>query len=266
VMIHPMRTVDASPPFDATLGPQAEPTVTIECNDHNIQSSGGWHSLSDTRADGGVYCRDVGQNNGELRFQFTGTALNVRSATGPRGGMIGVSIDGTNVDTSLYRATNKPDTSGRKDLQFGKNIQRTVPQGTHTVVITNHSTDASRNIVYADGFVITGGDVLTPPGPTVHTVVGQVAGTALKVSDTVISHLAEPFEEILEFVVEVAAGTTISIEDPNGRTLATATIEEGGVAYVRALPDGAGTYAFVLHNGTAADLAFTAWEVVTEAR
>jgi len=268
-MLHVMRTVDATPPFDATLAPQAEPTVTIECTDPNIQSSGGWHSINDSRADGGVYCRDVGQNSGpaELRFQFTGSEIDVRSATGPRGGILGVSIDGNKTTMDLFRATAKPDTSGRKDLVFGKTMQRgSLGPGTHTVVVTNDSTDANRNIVYVDSFTIIGGDVFTPPGPTVHAVAGMVLGTALAGVDTVLTIVLDPAAQLLDFVIEIAAGTTISIEDPAGKTLATAAIGDGGVIDVRALPDGAGAYALVLHNGTAGDLAFTAWEVVTEQR
>jgi hypothetical protein len=35
---------------------------------------------------------------------------------------------------------------------------------------------------------------------------------------------------------------------------------------LQALPDGAGGYALVLYNDTAADAAFTLWEMVTETR
>jgi len=34
----------------------------------------------------------------------------------------------------------------------------------------------------------------------------------------------------------------------------------------KALPDGVGTYALVVHNSSGGDVAFTAWEMLTEAR
>jgi hypothetical protein len=94
----------------------------------------------------------------------------------------------------------------------------------------------------------------------------MVAGTALKSADTVLTIVVEPATEILEFVAEVGANTTISIEDPTGKNLASATIKDGGAVAVQALPNGAGTYALVIHNASAGDAAFTAWEVVTEQR
>jgi hypothetical protein len=62
------------------------------------------------------------------------------------------------------------------------------------------------------------------------------------------------------------AGTTISIKDPSGNTLATATVDDGGVVDLQALPHGAGAYALVIHDGTAGSIAFQAWEVLTESR
>lgn len=141
-----------------------------------------------------------------------------------------------------------------------------MPPGVHDVRISNASTDPQRDMVYMDGFVITGGDILTPAGHTTHETLGVVLGTALKGVDTVNAFILEPAAEALEFVVEVVAGTTVAIVDPSGRTLARATVDEGGVLDIEALPSGGGTYALVLHNGAAADSAFEVWEMVTETR
>jgi hypothetical protein len=70
----------------------------------------------------------------------------------------------------------------------------------------------------------------------------------------------------MDFIVEATAGTTVTLKDPSGRTIATATLEDGGVIDLQALPAGAGAYALVLHFSTAGDTAFTVWEVLTEQR
>jgi hypothetical protein len=121
-------------------------------------------------------------------------------------------------------------------------------------------------MVYVDGFIITGGDILTPVGHTVHEVGGMVLGTALAGVEEISAFVVEPAAELLDFVVETVAGTTVTIVGPTGKTLATAKVDDGGVLDLQALPDGAGGYALVLHNDTAADAAFTLWEMITETR
>ena len=41
-------------------------------------------------------------------------------------------------------------------------MHRNVASGVHTVVVTNDSTDNTKDMVYVDGFQIYGGDVSTP--------------------------------------------------------------------------------------------------------
>jgi hypothetical protein len=270
LIVDPMRTVDATPPFDGTLAAQQEPPMTVSCADPNIQTVGGWHEISDTRAIGGSYCRDVGHDRHDsMQFQFTGTALDVQVAMGPRGGLLGISIDGVKTTANLYRAPADPahpDNSGRKDLTFNISVHRDTTPGTHNVVITNDSTSTTRDIVYVDGFIITGGDVLTPVGHFVQGVASQVIGNAIAGLEEVNEFVVEPAAELMDFIVETTAGTTVTLKDPSGRTIATATIEDGGVIDVQALPAGAGAYALVLHFSAAGDSAFTVWEVLTEQR
>ena len=52
----------------------------------------------------------------------------------------------------------------------------------------------------------------------------------------------------------------------SGKTLATARIDDGGVLDLQAIPDGAGAYALVIHDGSAGTIAFQGWEVITESR
>jgi hypothetical protein len=114
--------------------------------------------------------------------------------------------------------------------------------------------------------MITGGDILTPVGHTVHEVGGMVLGSALAGIEEISAFAVEPAAELLDFVVETVAGTTVTIVGPTGKTLATARVDDGGVLDLQALPDGAGGYALVLRNDTAAYAAFTLWEMVTETR
>ena len=112
----------------------------------------------------------------------------------------------------------------------------------------------------------TGGDVLTPAGHFVQGVAGLVIGNAIAGLDTVNQFVVEPATELMDFIIEATAGTTVAVKDPSGRTIATATVDDGGVIDVQALPAGAGAYALILHASAAGDTAFTLWEVLTEQR
>ena len=268
----PMRTVDASPPFDATLATQPAPApVAVDCTDPNIQSAGGWHVLNDAKATSGTLCRDVGTNktSDALKLQFTGTGIDIVVAKGPRGGVLGFSVDGVKQEINEYAASTAsgpPDQSGRKGLTYNVVIHRNVSSGMHSVVVTNDSTDNQRDMVYVDGFQIYGGDIGTPAGHFVQETGGLVVSTALAGLDSVNELVVDPATQLIDVVVETAAGTTVSIKDPSGKTLATATVDDGGVLDLQALPDGAGAYALVIHDGTAGTIAFQAWEVLTESR
>jgi hypothetical protein len=268
---NPMRTIDASPAFDATLTEQIIPAGTFSCADPNIQSQGGWHEISDSRADGGSYCRDVGQSKTDaLLFSFTGSGLDLKLVKGPRGGLLGVAIDGVQRGpVNEYRVPTDPahpDNSGRKDLTFGTSAHFDVAPGQHSVRITNDSTDPTRDMAYLDSITVTGGTMLTPAGHTVQETGGMVLGTALAGVDAVNAIVVDPATQLLDVIVETVAGTKVTIVDPNGRAIATATVDSGGVLDVQALPDGVGTYALLLHTAVAGDAAFTVWEKLTEAR
>ena len=128
------------------------------------------------------------------------------------------------------------------------------------------STDSQRDMVYVDGFKIYGGDIGTPAGHFVQETAGLVVSTALAGIDSVNALIVDPATELVDVIVETVAGTTVSIKDPNGKTLATAKVDDGGVLDLQALPDGAGAYALVIHDATAGTIAFQAWEVLTESR
>jgi hypothetical protein len=272
LITNPMRTVDATPAFDATLAEQIITAGTFSCADPNIQSQGGWHEISDPRADGGSYCRDVGQAKtiDALLFSFTGSGLDLTLVKGPRGGLLGVTVDGVQRGpVNEYRAPADPahpDNSGRKDLTFGTSAHFDVAPGQHSVRITNDSADPTRDMVYLDSITVTGGAVLTPVGHTVQEVGGMILGTALAAIDAVNMIVVDPATQLLDVVVETVAGTRVTIVDPNGKAIATASVDNGGVLDLQALPDGVGSYALVLHTSVAGDVAFTVWEKLTEAR
>jgi len=270
-ILDPMRTVDATPPFDAALATQATAPVAIDCTDPNIQSAGGWHVLNDPKAGNSTLCRDVGTNktNDSLKLQFSGTGIDIVLAKGPRGGVLGVSIDGVKQEINEYAASTASgpiDQSGKKGLTYGVLVHRDVASGVHNVVITNDSTDTQRDMVYVDGFKIYGGDIGTPTGHFVQETAGLVLSTTLAGLDSVNELVVDPATELIDVVVETVAGTTVSIKDPSGKTLAKATVDDGGVLDLQAMPDGAGAYALVIHDGTAGTIAFQAWEVLTESR
>ncbi|HEX6062254.1 MAG TPA: hypothetical protein VF001_09310 [Candidatus Limnocylindria bacterium] len=269
-IVLPTRTVDATPPFDATLAAQPVTTGLIDCTDPNVQTAGGWHVLKDPQAGDGTLCRDVGTNKtgDTMKLQFAGTGIDIVLANGPRGGILGFSVDGVKQEINEYAISTSGsiDQSGKKGLTYNVVVHRDVASGTHNVVITNDSTDNHRDMVYVDGFKVYGGDVGTPAGHFVQETEGLVLSTALAGVDTVNAFAVEPATTLIDVVMETVAGTTVSIKDPAGKTLATATVDDGGVLDLQALPDGAGAYALVVHDGTAGTIAFQAWEVLTEAR
>ena len=85
---------------------------------------------------------------------------------------------------------------------------------------------------------------------------GAVGGTAFA-SRTVAGRLA---------ALEAQKREVSEARVPAQLFLAQATVDDGGVIDVQALPAGAGAYALVLHDSTGGDAAFTLWEVLTEQR
>jgi hypothetical protein len=268
-ILHPMRTIDATPPFDATLGPQTEPPSRVGCADDNVQSEGGWHQVSDNRASDGTVCRNVGTGKqAEQQFEFSGTGLDMTVATGPRGSALDLSIDGTSQIFDLYRAPTDPahlDLTGLSDLTY-VTVHRDVPAGVHTVQVSvaATSTDPYRTMAYVAGFTITGGDILTPVGSTATEVTSTILGTALAGLDSVNALVIDTAASSIDIAMQTVAGTTVTLNDPSGKPLASGTVDDGGVIDLQAFSDGAGTYALVIHQTTAGDVAFAVWESVLE--
>ncbi len=266
------RILDATPPFDATLALGAEPALQIDCTDPAVVTAGGWHTLNDPRAGNGTLCRNVnGQKHGAfMQLGFTGSAIDVIGARGPRGGTALVSIDGipqTKIDE--FRAPTDPlhpDNTGRKDLDFGVTYHFATSSGSHVlrIDVLNDSGVATRDMVYIDGFAVTAGDT-TPPPPGSTTDVGTtVTGTALPLVASVLSLVTDAAATAITAVVESVPGATVTISDPAGNVLATATVGGDGVVEVAVPVTAIGSYSISVMDS--AEAAFMAWEIVTEGR
>ncbi|MDQ3937466.1 MAG: hypothetical protein M3253_02155, partial [Chloroflexota bacterium] len=272
---HPMRTVDASPPFNVTLAERDDGvTLTpIDCADERVSSSGGWHVLEDERAGDGTLCRLVVNKpgKGKMELHFQGSAVDVVLAKGPRGGLVELALDGAPAQTvDLHRPASdpaKPDNSGRKDLDFGVPVRLETEPGDHVLRITALPADGEdkRDMAYVDGFVLTDGQGVEPPpgtpGETRTIDSGILAGTVQSTFNVV----ADTLTQQLTAVVEAAPDTTVSIVGPTGEVLATADARDG-VAVVQVAPQGALTYRVVVGSSNTANSHFTLWTVMGRLR
>ncbi len=269
------RTVDATPPFDATLQVVTEPPARVDCTDENITTAGGWHTLSDARAGDGTLCRNVGTNKAKsgafMQFSFTGTGLDVIVAKGPRGGNFNLTIDGgTPTKVDLFRPPtdpSHPDNSGRKDLDFGIPVHFDVAAGKHTVRIDvlNDDPDQLRDMVYVDGFTITGGDIVTPSTVGSTDVFTVASGTLAAGATQLVTLVTDAAAEHVEGVMEATDSVRLLLQNAAGTILAAGSTV-GGVATVDVGPVSTGTQTFVLTNTGTTDAVFQLWEVVTEQR
>ena len=78
-IINSMRTIDASPPVDATLAKVQNPPGPVPCDDESISKHHGWHDISDDRAQNGTQCREVhnGNSGDDMEMGFFGTGADV---------------------------------------------------------------------------------------------------------------------------------------------------------------------------------------------
>jgi hypothetical protein len=278
VVLNSARTVDATAPYDVVLATGQEPssTTAVDCTDPDVSSYGGWHVLNDSRAGAGTLCRVVGKNKGQvgayLQLTFTGTAIDVVVAKGPRGGNFNASIDGgapTKVD--LYRAPadpQHPDQSGRKDLDFGVVVHLAAGSaGAHTlrIDVLNDSPDTSRDMVYVDGFVVTAGSEAPDPGgdQDVSTLINGVLQPGQSLVFPIATGLTA---EALEVVTEVGDGVVMRLEEASEEVLEEVVSTGEELDTIRLGEVSAGVYLVVLENDGNTEAAFELWEVVSESR
>lgn len=274
-LTNPMRAVDATPPFDATLQEGPSPPSAPDCDDPDIVTFGGWHTLNDSRAGDGTLCRNVGANKANsgafMEFQFDGTALDIVVGRGPRGGNFNVSIDGVlRQKIDLFRApsdSTNPDNSGRKDLDFGQVVSFGVAPGRHTLRIDVLNDDPSplRDMVYIDGFVITGGQIAPRAAGTTQDLSSTVTGTIAAGAQTVLTLATTQATQHLAVVLEAAEGVRLVLRDAQDALVATAE-GAGGVVALDLGPVRTGPYTLVITNVGETDEAFELWEVLTQQR
>lgn len=257
----------------------APPVITVvDCDNPAVSSSGGWHSVEDSRASGGHYCRNVGARRGAseafLELSYTGTRLDVSIARGQRGGTAEVFIDGTSRGVvDFYRPpsdASKPDHSGNKDLSFGKLLSYETPGGgahTFRLEVVNQGSEANRNMVYVDHFVVTDGGSSGTGNPSETSTFnsGSVSALAGPTQGAVHTVTAQGSTTTLTAVLEVAEGSNLDLVllDPAGNIV-------GGIAtnqpteVMRWTPATVGTYSFVVVNSTASAAPYQLYMVTTE--
>jgi hypothetical protein len=269
VIANSMRTIDATPPFDATLQKVVTPPGRVVCNDQSLRKHHGWHDVPDSRAQNGSQCREVhnGGPGDDLEMDFFGTGADVIIARGPRGGNFNMSIDGgAPVFLDEYRPPTdptNPDNTGRIDLDFNIPVHIDAPAaGYHTlrIDVLNNSGNPLRNMVYVDGFSVYGGEGVGAPttATDVSTLVNSNLGALLGV-EYVVMATANTID--LNFVLEAVPGTTLTLKDPTGAVVASGTVQDGVLA-LHFGPNGIGAYAVDVRNTTAGQIAFNLWEVV----
>lgn len=252
LVVDSARTIDSSPPFDATLAPVQDPPATVSCGDPSVQQRRGWHSYNG-------HCRQVGGHGGsgdDLQMGFYGSSIDLVTASGPRGGSFTAAIDGgPGQVVDEYSAGTGWKYGVPVHLDAGK-------AGYHTVHIQvlNNSSDPTRNQVIVDGMTVYGGDGVGAP-TTVRDVSTQVNGVATQLlgAEYVVMTTANTVD--LNFVLESVPGTTLTVKDPTGKVVASGTVSNGVLA-LELGPNGIGAYTVDVRDTAAGEAAFTLWETV----
>jgi len=267
LVVNSARTIDATPPFDATLQPlPPAPPVFVDCTDHTISEGGGWHTIQDSRASNGHYCRQVGAGQGAyMSLPFYGSGIDIVVDRGPRGGNFNASIDGgppTLVE--LYRPpTNpaSPDTSGKQDLTFNVKVHFDVPSGQHTFRLDEvDSFGGNRNIQYVQGFNVYNGDTAGPYSTTTSSAT-LLNGTLTALIGATSTVFTTASTVDLDFILSAAPGVTLTVRDPSGAIVASGTVQDG-ILSVFFGPNSIGAYTVDVRDPLSVDSPFELFEVV----
>ncbi|HWP83393.1 MAG TPA: S8 family serine peptidase [Bacteroidota bacterium] len=246
-----------------------EPRLVLECDDPSISRSGGWHEIDDERADGGHYCRSVGAKNGSayLSFTFSGTGVDMKYATGPRGGSAEVLIDGVSREKiDFFRPPtdpNKLDNSGRKDLTFGTVASYNTSPGTHTfrlnVLNDGPTSSPPRNMAYIDGFVVRGTSQGTGNPRESSTHINAIVEPTSLASQALA---ATESTRLMSGVLEVPEGTELDLVvlDPLGAVAAQSRTSESHEV-VQFAPSVEGLYLFQVINSSLSASGFTLYQI-----
>ncbi len=249
--------------------------TAIEASDTSVATFGGWHRVDDERATNGFYYRNVGADKSGSRayieFGFNGSRIDLQIATGPRGGVAEVFIDGVSqgrVDFCRPPSDpSKPDNSGKKDLTFDHSVSYTTSPGEHTfrLAVLNDTPDPKRNMIYVDGFVIYGE---SSNSASAHSESSTTNGTAQPSAGTTgETHpaAASPSTVLLTAVIETNEESPLNvlIVNPLGGLVEQRTVSDP-VAIIRWVPSTIGTYSVVLLNNGIVATPYTLYLVKTE--
>lgn len=251
----------------------------LDCHDSAVTQYGGWHDVDDTRATDGHYCRNVGANKKNprayLEFHFTGTQVDVQIARGPRGGKAEVLIDGASQGTVDFSRPPSdpahPDRSGSKDLTFGEFASFPTSPGAHTFRIISLIDAASPgDMLYVDGFVITGGSSGTGNhSESEITFTGTAPAGILGTPGMAVQHVTttektELLEGVFEVPEEVFESRQIKIFSSIGGLLgeAVSSLPTGSLQVVPAAP---GSYTLAILNAGSAPMPYTLRVITTNA-
>ncbi|MBI1742863.1 PPC domain-containing protein [Candidatus Acetothermia bacterium] len=174
--------------------------LTVTADDPKIIRQGAWRSVPDLRAFNGhrsyAESSPAIKNQGYnlktpetfLEFSFTGTAIDMFIARGPRGGKAELYIDGQSRGVvDFYRPLTDPeefDKSGQRDLSYGQFVRLETSPGQHTFRLKalNNNADPLRNMIYIEEFRV--------EGPATDTKLLESASqTSLVIEKTLVSPL-----------------------------------------------------------------------------
>ncbi len=250
----------------------------LDCHDPAVTQYGGWHDIDDPRATDGHYCRYVGGNKKNTRpyleFHYTGTQVDLEMARGARGGAAEVLIDGISKGTVSFNRPPSdplhPDNSGKKDLTFGEFASFPTSNGSHVfrLSVVNDATSPG-DMIYVDGFLITGGSGSGMGNPTENTIVltgtapaGVLGTPGIAVEHVTTTEKAELLEGVLEVPEEVLSKRELKASSPLGALLGDAvTLLPTGSLQVT--PTAPGTYAFAVVNAGSGAMPYTLRVVTT---
>ncbi|MGH2568274.1 MAG: S8 family serine peptidase [Bacteroidota bacterium] len=249
-----------------------DPRTVLECDDPSITRFGGWHEVEDERATNGHYCRNVAGHKGKkaafLSFTFTGTAVEVQIASGPRGGDAEIFIDDVSQGMlSFFRPAsdpNHPDRSGKKDLTFGITESYSTSAGSYTfrLEVRNTAGDEKQDLIYIDGFVIRGAPQGTGnPTETSTLITGAVDPTAIVSQTLAATASTQLFTGVLE--VPEGADLDLIVLDPLGAVAGEASTS-GSLEVVQVTPSATGLYLFQVVNKSSTVADFSLYQVVTQ--
>jgi hypothetical protein len=196
----------------------------------------------------------------------------VQIARGPRGGNAEVFIDGVSQGRiDFFRPAtdpSKPDKSGKNDLTFGLTASFTASQGSHTfklnVLNDKPNADPKQDMIYVDGFVITGGS--TEGAATIRESSTETQGTVSGSGTNTQPSSSSSTTLLMTGVLDVPDGVDLDLNllDPLGFVAAQST-GLNPTEVVRFTPSVAGLFNYKVANKSLTPGSYTLYTITTKA-